>query len=392
MAYFPHAYKKVFVGSWFMTEGTTVDTLGGGFGFFDPKTWTAIATADADVKTYPEVVLVLGSYRSVDYVGPYGGYQESLKSQPINAYNIERFWKVGQRGATPQTVLVGWDMANASTAPQFLCGTNYSLRIDLKGGPAVRLLGHNFYKRFDVMTDCCADGEDSEAVDPVAVLLEFAKQIKADPIMSQFVTPTVLNADGEVDPDAYTALTDEADIEAATGALVLQVSYTDTLFSTCSFDVMDSIAPGPVLIGSAQLVDEIGDACPKQLTFTEAFPGVTAEGTGELILRDVLLSDSYRHEFFYSSARRRSIEDVLNILGGVPLRDPDTLYNSYYILYSVPRKSNPTGVYDNDQYLVQLVIPEGSDFTEFETWMENYLESAGEGVVLEDLSGASGGT
>jgi hypothetical protein len=31
------------------------------------------------------------------------------------------------------------------------------------------------------------------------------------------------------------------------------------------------------------------------------------------------------------------------------------LYNSYYIKHHVPRFNNPTGTFDNDQYLIELI-------------------------------------
>ena len=400
MSYFPHAFKKVFVGlySGFVTSGKPEDLMGGigWYGFFDAKTWNAIDVGDADVADFPQVLFMGGSYHSYDVVGPYGGFQESNKSKPINPYYVHRFWKVGPRTPVPQVVYVGWDGTNASSAPKFQCGQNYSLRIDLKGAPAVRLLGHNFYSRFDVLTDCCADSEDLEYVDPIEVLLAFARQINADPIVSQFITADVITTDGGdagtapdvVNPDTYTPLTDAEDIEAAIGALRLTVSYVDTLFSNCAYDWNDYVGVDQVFIGSAELVDEGGNACPAfdQLVFTEAQGSVTAEGSGPQILRDLLLSEAYRQEVFHPSARRREVNGMANLFNTHPLRDVDTRFSSYYILYSVPRRSNPSGVYDNDQYLVQLSVPEGEDMSGFEEWMSNYLDSTGQGVVLEDLS------
>jgi len=63
-------------------------------------------------------------------------------------------------------------------------------------------------------------------------------------------------------------------------------------------------------------------------------------------------------------------------------------YTTYGILHSVPRFNNPTGVFDNDQYLVTIVMPPSAcsgntRSTEFETWMNTYLSNAGNGVQLQ---------
>jgi hypothetical protein len=65
-------------------------------------------------------------------------------------------------------------------------------------------------------------------------------------------------------------------------------------------------------------------------------------------------------------------------------------YTTYGILHSVPRFNNPTGVFDNDQYLITIVMPSSacnsnSDVPTFEDWMNAYLAAAGNGVQLEVL-------
>ena len=66
---------------------------------------------------------------------------------------------------------------------------------------------------------------------------------------------------------------------------------------------------------------------------------------------------------------------------------PTGKYVEYNILHSVPRFNNPTGVFDNDQYLVTIIFPcPGADIATFETWMEDYIALGGNGVVLEDIN------
>jgi hypothetical protein len=391
MSYFPHAYKKVFIGGTFVTSGKTQDLDAGEFGFFEPNTWTALSVVGADAANQPRVVLALGSYNTIDKIGTHGGYKESVKSQIISARHVHRFWKVKGRPAQQQIIVLGWDGTNENTAPQFKCGQNYSLRIDLKGSPALRLLGRNLYHTFDYSTGCCADVETPVAVDPIVVLLELAKQINEDPIFSHFVSAEVVTTDGGsgsevIDPDTYTPVTDPEDIEVVVGALRLTVAYVDTTFGNCSFDPLDHYEMEPLVVTSAQLVDESGDPCVnfKQLTFTETQAPRTADGTGEMILRDLILFNNYRQNPYHTDPRRREAEALDAVFTNVSRTG---IYDTYYILHSVPRKSNPSGVYDDDLYLIQLHVPEDTNMTAFESWMTAYMDSANSGVALEDLSG-----
>jgi len=63
------------------------------------------------------------------------------------------------------------------------------------------------------------------------------------------------------------------------------------------------------------------------------------------------------------------------------------LYDSYYILHSVDRKTNPSGLYDNDLYLIQVSVPRGDNMDEFVQWVNNYIASVTPGMAMEDLSG-----
>jgi hypothetical protein len=395
MSYFPNAFKKVFVGGSFVTSGKTDVLTAGQFGFFDTKTWTAVNTGSANVTTNPEVVLAMGSYHTVDKIGTHGGYKESVKSQIISPRQIHRFWKVRGRTAQQQIVQLGWDGSDSTTAPAFTCGNTYTLRIDLKGSPAMRFLTRNMYHNFSVSTGCCTDVDTPEAVDPISVLIQFAQQINQDPLFSQFVMAEVLTSDGAdsdaaadvVNLDTYTALTDSGDISTAVGTLQLTVAYVDTKFGDCSFDPRDHVELEPLIIADAQLVDDTGDPCEgfKQLTFTETQAPRTADGTGEIILRELMMFNNYRQEVFQVDPRRREVEDMSQVFTNV---SRNGVYDSYYILHSVPRKYNPSGVYDNDLYLIQISIPEDTSMTTFETWMGNYLTSVSTGVALQDLSGA----
>jgi hypothetical protein len=387
MAYFAHAFKKVFVGDTFVTSGKPEDLAAGEYGFFDAKTWEAIPIADADMKVHRQAVLAMGSYHSVDKVGGVGGLKESVKSQVIDPRFVSRFWKVEGRYAQNQMVAVGWDGVHANTTPKFVCGRTYRLRIDVKGGRVLRALGHHFYHVFDVFTGCCADADAPTNVDPLWVFLQFAQQISEHPILSQFLNVTVRKPSGNVFLNSYVPLTDPSAIAAVIGGMVLVVIYEDTLFTDCSVDVLDVYNQEPVVIQSVQLVDEGGDVCGdfEQVVFTQLSAPRAAQGSGMMVFRDFVMSQAYRQEPHFSDARLREAMDMSvmpNVvsLGGV--------YDTYYILHSVPRGYNPSGVYDRDQYLIQLHGVENVDFSDFVSWVTSYLESAGRGVAIEDFSGA----
>ena len=129
------------------------------------------------------------------------------------------------------------------------------------------------------------------------------------------------------------------------------------------------------------MLDEDGNACVDscftQRTGTSgtfaAFPDSSTvevvlmkeEKTGENVLRDLILDRRYSQDGGHNqgnrdSARFREIEKGDNILAAV---DRTTTYRNYKIQHTVPRYNNPTGVFDNDQYLYEIHIPcaTGSD-------------------------------
>ena len=99
-------------------------------------------------------------------------------------------------------------------------------------------------------------------------------------------------------------------------------------------------------------VDLNGDPC--------AFDGICVEtecegrmpnGLGETLLRDLMLSEEYRQNFTHSDLRIREITQGTQIIAAV---DRNSLYDRVYLQHNVPRNYNPTGVFDNDQYLLEF--------------------------------------
>ena len=108
-------------------------------------------------------------------------------------------------------------------------------------------------------------------------------------------------------------------------------------------------------------------------------------GTGEQVLRELILSESYDQNWFDTGDLRiREITQGNDTLASV---NRSSLYTCYYILHTVPRSNNPTGVFDNDQYLLKIPIEDptatGTGDANFEALMAAWLTAAGSTVALE---------
>ena len=71
-------------------------------------------------------------------------------------------------------------------------------------------------------------------------------------------------------------------------------------------------------------------------------------------------SQSYLQNFFATDIRVREITQGFDILNSV---NRNSLYTRYFILHSVPRFNNPTGVFDNDRYMLEIIVPEANPAT-----------------------------
>ena len=59
------------------------------------------------------------------------------------------------------------------------------------------------------------------------------------------------------------------------------------------------------------------------------------------------------------------------------------LYDRVLVLHNVPRFYNPTGSFDNDQYLLVFHVPAGTSTTTITDFITNSCTAAGNGVTLE---------
>lgn len=425
MAYFNHAFQKLFVGTGgFFTDAeaptTDLTATSGQFTFVNPKTWlTPDDLNSLSPATACPLVLVSASIHPQDKIGKYhGGYSETVKSKTINPKYVSSFYRVDDCTAQQAQITVGaniynfedgtpnWEQCNANSGgvlnKTFLCGENYDLRVDIKGSPALRFLTRNDYYTASAYTGCCpSDAIAPTPVNPLMVYVQWAYQLLNSPLINPFIQVNVTYStdagttwaqigDGTAstanlalllgyvqDPASLPA---NATPEDTLAGLIITGAYEDTRFGDCTFYPNDSIIAflEPVKIYASE-VDNNGDPC--------AFGGVCVyntceplqlKGTGENVIRDLILTEGYMQQPFYTGQDLR-IREITNGTDVYDAIDRNSLYTRYYIQHNVPRFNNPTGTFDNDQYLLEI-ITDGRDTT-FENFVTAWLENAGAGCT-----------
>ena len=470
MAYFNHAFHKVFLGTGtdstpnlpfnvstdggFITDVAGITTAdltgpnvpspqspyytGGYFGIFDAKTYTVFNTSGAGCCPF----IIAGTpIMTNDKIGPYaGGYRESNKSKMINPKYIRQFYYV--EPCTPQQSVIsigttpGTLAGNATACDalaqgdisvnnfqggttcnhccfQFLCGETYYLRIDVKGSPALRFLNHQAYQTVSAYTGCCS-GPAPTVVDPTTVYVQWAQAVHINPYIKDLILPVIFDytgtpwyapgttkdvisganipthtaADGTLNvPNTWDTYAASATAAAWTDATPCEAgmrlfgAYVETKFGNCTFQVTDFFEKEPVKI-LASMVDYTGDPCTFEgiCVYTECY-GVQGMGFGEQVLRDLIVSESYLQNYVGSGIdfRIREITQGYDIINSV-IRTQ--LYGRYYLLHSVPRYNNPTGVFDNDQYMLEIIT--NTEIGDFNVAMGNLLDSCTDCVSTVD--------
>lgn len=338
MAYFNHAFNKVFNGQNARTSivngydktGLLSNELAKGqFGFINPRAWsdgTIDPGAVGDNAGCP-LILVAGSLYQNDKIGPFhGGYQESVKSKIINPKYVTAFYGVAPRDPQQMTIAVGvTPFTNPGGVPDegcqkdFICGSNYYLRVDLKGSPELRFLSRNSYYTAMAYTGCCptlSEGETPPPVDPTTVYIQWAKALMESPLIAPFISITIYNtANAPVTnpvsspSGAYNKTTYDAAVRAGNLAwdlytpvvpavgqeagMYIQGAYVDTQFGNCTFYPNDSIISflEPIKIYASE-VDFNGDPCAfTGLCVDNACDPIQGTGSGENIVRELILSE-----------------------------------------------------------------------------------------------------
>jgi len=171
----------------------------------------------------------------------------------------------------------------------------------------------------------------------------------------------------------YTAAAD-ASTFTTDAFLELTAAYLETKFGNPTFTISDHYDLEPLKIiaslmddsGSTTVVAPIGTAAAQTIgeagIATVAQASSMAQGTGETVLRELILTGRYRQEAFGDGTnidqfRMREIEANPGVLSMMSVANRNKLYHRVCILHSVPRFNNPTGVFDNDQYLIEIAFP-----------------------------------
>lgn len=285
-------------------------------------------------------------------------------------------------------------LPNTECCKEFLCGETYYLRVDIKGSPALRFLNHNAYYNAEAYTGCCADDTIApEAVDSTEVMILWANALLRYKLTSPFLQIVIQDEAGVLwfepgtDAASLAALgADTWDNYVSTGhvagtcaGMIINGAYVDTKFGDCTFQVTDFYEKQPVKIYASE-VDYNGDPCTFEgICVAVECQGTQAQGLGEQILRDVIVSESYRQNFFASNDLRiREITQGNQLVSAI---NRNALYTKYYLLHNVPRFNNPTGVFDNDRYLLEVVSLNA--LATFQTHITDWLTDCGTECAFE---------
>ena len=425
MSNFNHAFKKTFVATNGISTKTGVQlgtptggTLAPGeITFIDPKTFQVTPIPATDCC---EFILGGGALMPNDKIGPFhGGYTESNKSKTIKGKYVSRLYRAPGNLPANYITHVGltpWTDANApdSSKPgetagtcckQFLCGETYYLRLDVKGSPVMRYLDRNGYLTLEGYTGCCADDDVAPSpVDPGIVMLAWAKQLIEDTLVNPFVFPIITWSDdaGTTWTYYYPDTTDITTLPVIAGVtyanyedftpsvyaadmcagLTLNGAYYDTKFQNCTFQPSDFYELEPVRVYASE-VDLTGSPCEFEgLCVGVQCYGLQANGVGETVVRDVILSESYRQNFLATDLRIREVTQGDSLVSAAGI-DRNDIYDRVYLQHNIPRLYNPTGTFDNDQYLLEIVVPAG-DTTIFDA-LSVWVTACGSDCLIEDL-------
>ena len=276
-----------------------------------------------------------------------------------------------------------------------MCGETYNLRVDIKGSPVLRTLTRNTYYTAAAYTGCCPEGDIApSAVNPLIVYVQWAYQLLNSPLINPFIqveiTYNVLG-DGVLWEELGDGTSSQSNLDLllsyiqnpgllpgdanSKAGLIINGAYVDTRFLDCTFYPNDSIIAylEPVKVYASE-VDLNGDPCAFQgLCVNNTCDAIQLKGTGENIIRDLILTEGYMQQPFYTGQDLR-IREITNGNDVYNAIDRNSSYYRYYIQHSVPRFNNPTGTFDNDQYLLEIVT-DGIDVA-FEDAMANFLKCA----------------
>ena len=383
----------------FNTAVTGISTPSAGTGY---STATGVATTATTGN---------GNGLTVNVTAAAGSVTAAVINNPGYGYSVGDVVTIAAGGndSTFTITSVNGSSVDGECCFEFLCDETYYLRLDIKGSPALRFLNHQVYNTLDHYTGCCAPGVLAPTpVDSTLVMIGWASQImdttRNVPYLADFIYPVVISE--TVAGNTYWLYPPGTDTSALSAApagvtygtwdtyvspghtanecagLVLFGAYVDTTFGNCSFQVSDFYEVEPIQI-YASMVDYTGDPCKFEgicVNRNECL-GLQGNGFGETVLRDLILSESYRQNFFATDIRIREITQGDNVFNVI---NRSARYYRYYLLHSVPRFNNPTGVFDNDRYMLEIITNGRS--ADFESTVNAWLTACAQCPELEEVS------
>jgi hypothetical protein len=200
----------------------------------------------------------------------------------------------------------------------------------------------------------------------------------------------------DMNPASAASFTVDAHIE-------LSAAYIETKFGICTFTPTDKYDLEPLLIYTS-LTDESGDPCAVNcFTTSNSNTGtntadndatviqlpIQASGIGETVLRDMILSDRYLQLAYPDSNRVESLRmREIEQNPGLNNISRTSLYDQVMILHSVPRFNNPSGMFDNDQYLLVFHVPTGTSTSALTNYIVSSVTAAG-GTIPTNAAGGT---
>ncbi len=134
-------------------------------------------------------------------------------------------------------------------------------------------------------------------------------------------------------------------------------------------------------------VDESGDPCAVNgFVSAEIQAPKQASGLGETVLRELILDGRYLQNAYPDSSRVDSLR--MREIEADPALAAVTrtaLYDQVLILHNVPRFNNPTSTFDNDQYLIVIHVPAGTNTDSITNFIVSSTTAAGNAVALETV-------
>jgi hypothetical protein len=189
----------------------------------------------------------------------------------------------------------------------------------------------------------------------------------------------------QIATETYTAVTGGG-VSSVDSHMEIAAAYMDTTFGNCTFTVTDKYDLEPLFIYPSFTMDN-GQPCDVNcFAVSELQAPKQASGVGETVLRDLILDGRYLQNAYPDSGRVESLRmREIEADPALATVNRSGLYDQVLILHSVPRFYNPTGTFDNDQYLLVVHVPTGTDTSDLTDFIVGSAAAAGNAVALETV-------